>query len=109
MSLIQVLAPENLKARLDEGETPFIVDVREDDEVAGGIIPGAIHIRLGDLPARFEELPKNEELILVCRGGSRSLKACEFLADQGYKKLVNLTGGMREWADLLPEDERPTV
>ncbi|GAA3400327.1 rhodanese-like domain-containing protein [Paenibacillus hodogayensis] len=109
MSLIQTIAPADLKVRLEAGEKPFIVDVREDDEVAGGIIPGAVHIRLGDLPDRFGELPKDRELIVVCRGGNRSLKACEFLADQGYSKQVNLTGGMREWAQQLPEQERPVV
>ncbi|MNI17527.1 molybdopterin biosynthesis protein MoeB [compost metagenome] len=97
---IAEIQPAELKARLDRGEKTVIVDVREDDEVAEGIIPGALHIRLGELSERFEEIGQEEELYLVCRGGRRSFKACELLREKGYTGLVNVAGGMTKWNQL---------
>ena len=70
--------------------------MREDDEVAEGIIPGAIHIPLGEVAERVDELDKSEPYILICRSGGRSGRATEFLEAQGYDA-TNMTGGMLEW------------
>lgn len=95
--MIQIITPAELKARLSLEEPLSIVDVREDDEVAEGMIPGAVHIRLGDLPDRFSEIKQTEDIVLVCRSGKRSQKAYEFLENQGYKNLYNMDGGMLQW------------
>ncbi|WHX25761.1 rhodanese-like domain-containing protein [Virgibacillus halodenitrificans] len=73
-----------------------IIDVREDEEVAQGIIPGAKHIRLSEIPERVNEIDKNEHHFIVCRSGGRSGKACEFLSSQGYE-VTNVAGGMLDW------------
>lgn len=99
--VIKDLAATELKSRMEHGERPFIVDVREDNEVATGIIPGSYHIRLGDLAERYKELPKDKEILFVCRGGKRSRIACELMQDKNYKRLVNLSGGMTAWNGLL--------
>lgn len=96
---MDTILPSEIKKRLDLGEQLAIVDVREDDEVASGIIQGAIHIPLAQLPDRLSEIPQVEELILVCRSGNRSGRAISFLEAQGYKGLKNMTGGMLEWED----------
>ena len=96
---MDTILPSEIKERLDRGEKLAIVDVREDDEVAAGIIPGAKHIPLAQLPDRLSEIPQVEELILVCRSGNRSGRAISFLEAQGYKGLKNMTGGMLEWED----------
>ncbi|NRF92739.1 rhodanese-like domain-containing protein [Paenibacillus frigoriresistens] len=96
---MNTILPSEIKKRLDLGEQLAIVDVREDDEVAAGIIQGAIHIPLAQLPDRLSEIPQVEELILVCRSGNRSGRAISFLEAQGYKGLKNMTGGMLEWED----------
>ncbi|MCY9668063.1 rhodanese-like domain-containing protein [Paenibacillus alginolyticus] len=96
---MDTILPSEIKKRLDLGEQLAIVDVREDDEVAAGIIQGAIHIPLAQLPDRLSEIPQVEELILVCRSGNRSGRAISFLEAQGYKGLKNMTGGMLEWED----------
>ncbi|KRF32066.1 MULTISPECIES: rhodanese-like domain-containing protein [Paenibacillus] len=96
---MDTILPSEIKERLDRGEQLAIVDVREDDEVAAGIIPGAKHIPLAQLPDRLSEIPQVEELILVCRSGNRSGRAISFLEAQGYKGLKNMTGGMLEWED----------
>jgi rhodanese-related sulfurtransferase len=96
---MDTILPSEIKERLDRGEQLAIVDVREDDEVAAGIIPGAKHIPLAQLPDRLSEIPQVEELILVCRSGNRSGRAISFLEAQGFKGLKNMTGGMLEWED----------
>lgn len=73
-----------------------IIDVREDEEVAEGMIPSARHIPLGELPKRQEELDKNQHYYIVCRSGGRSARACEFLKEQGYD-VTNVAGGMLAW------------
>ncbi|MBD1222488.1 rhodanese-like domain-containing protein [Virgibacillus halodenitrificans] len=73
-----------------------IIDVREDEEVAQGMIPGAKHIRLSEIPERVNEMDKNQHHFIVCRSGGRSGKACEFLSSQGYE-VTNVAGGMLDW------------
>ncbi|MCU6797567.1 rhodanese-like domain-containing protein [Paenibacillus sp. WQ 127069] len=89
-----------LRERIENGEKLTIIDVREDHEVAEGIVPGAIHIRLGDLEHRHTEIQPAGELFFVCRGGRRSLKACEWLLSNGYTGLMNVAGGMTAWKEL---------
>ncbi|RAV19887.1 rhodanese-like domain-containing protein [Paenibacillus contaminans] len=97
MQPIGTITPAELKARLQKGETPTMIDVREDEEVAAGMIPGAKHIPLGQLPLRHSEIPQTEEIIMICRSGNRSGKACDFLQQQGYGGLKNMVGGMLDW------------
>ncbi len=97
MNEIRTIEPETLARRLDAGETVCIVDVREDEEVAAGMIPGARHIPMGDVPDRLADIPRDGEVILVCRSGARSGRVYAYLAAQGYANLVNLNGGMMAW------------
>ena len=90
------ITPVEVKELLESGKQLNLVDVREDDEVAEGIIPGAIHIPLGDVEARVGELDKSKPYILICRSGGRSGRATAFLEDAGYNA-TNMTGGMLEW------------
>jgi rhodanese-related sulfurtransferase len=96
-TMIQSITATELKAKLSHGESLIIVDVREAEEVAEGMIPGAIHIPLGEIGSRYNEIQQNEDIILVCRSGKRSQKAYEFLESQGFKHLFNLDGGMLQW------------
>ncbi|UKS30087.1 rhodanese-like domain-containing protein [Paenibacillus sp. HWE-109] len=96
---MDTILPSEIKERLRSGDKLTIIDVREDEEVAAGMIPSAIHIPLGQLPERLAEIPKTEEVILVCRSGARSGRALGFLESQGYQGLKNMTGGMLEWED----------
>lgn len=96
---MDTILPSEIKARLAQGEKLTLIDVREDDEVAEGMIQGAIHIPLGQLPDRLSEIPQVDEVILVCRSGNRSGRALGYLEANGYKGLKNMTGGMLEWED----------
>ena len=93
---IPIITPEELKVKLQGGEDVLLVDVREDDEVATGIIPQAKHIRMGDIPESLDQFDKNKEYIFICRSGRRSENVCAYLQDQGYK-VRNMVGGMLEW------------
>lgn len=92
------ITPDELAARLKQGEQVHVLDVREPLEWAEGHIPGAKHIPLGQLLERLAELDPEEEVIVVCRSGGRSSLACELLSERGYR-VVNMTGGMLTWQD----------
>ncbi|BCJ88278.1 rhodanese-like domain-containing protein [Effusibacillus dendaii] len=91
------IIPLDVKEKLKKGEKVNIIDVRENEEVAQGKIPGAKHIRLSEIPSRLHEIDPNVETIMVCRSGNRSAKACEFLMNQGYRNVKNMMGGMNAW------------
>ncbi|MDF2557122.1 MAG: sulfurtransferase [Bacillales bacterium] len=73
-----------------------VIDIREDSEIAEGMVPGTIHIPMNDLLNRKTELSKDKEYFIICRSGARSLRVCEFLQENGYK-VVNIAGGMNAW------------
>ncbi|CAM2823435.1 rhodanese-like domain-containing protein [Paenibacillus sediminis] len=102
MSVAQI-EPTELRRRLNAGEKIEMIDVREDEEVATGMIPGAKHIPLGQIPARLDEIDKSGEVIFICRSGRRSEHACEYLQQLGFDDVVNLTGGMIEWYNTEEE------
>lgn len=97
---MNTINPEEIKKRLAQGDALYMIDVREDEEVASGMIPTAIHIPLGQLPDRHEEIQRSDEIILVCRSGNRSGKAYDYLQSLGYTGLKNMTGGMLVWEKL---------
>ena len=78
---------------LPEGLT--VLDVREGFEWDAGHIEGAVHVPLGELPQRLDEVPAGQTLV-VCKVGGRSGQATAWLSQQGYD-VVNLDGGMLEW------------
>lgn len=80
----------------DIPEGAHILDVREDDEWNAGHIEGALHIPLGDLPARYGEVPLDEDVYVICRTGGRSMRATAWLNDNGFDA-YNVTGGMGAW------------
>lgn len=81
----------------DLPDDALVVDVREPDEWSAGHAPGAVHIPMGDIPARLDELPSTDEsLPVVCRSGGRSGRAVQWLVQQGFD-VVNVDGGMQSW------------
>lgn len=74
-----------------------LLDVREDDEWQQGHAPGAVHIPMGDVPARLDELDAGATYYVVCHLGGRSQRVAHYLAHQGYQA-INVTGGMAAWS-----------
>src|SRR5260370_29653616 len=83
-----------LKQRLDRGDKLKIVDVREPNEYQINRIAGPTLIPLGDVPTRYNKLHSNEEIVVHCKMGGRSAKAADFLRSVGFKKILNLKGGI---------------
>jgi sulfur-carrier protein adenylyltransferase/sulfurtransferase len=90
-----------LKQRLDRGDKLTIVDVREPNELQINRIPGSVHIPLGDIPKRYNELDPDAELVMQCKSGVRSGKAADFLRSVGFKHVLNLKGGILDWIDKV--------
>jgi adenylyltransferase/sulfurtransferase len=95
------ITPVDLKKKLDAGETPFVLDVREPNEYQINRIPGSTLIPLGDLPRRYQELPRDREIVAQCKMGGRSAKAMDFLKSVGFTNVKNLRGGILEWIDTV--------
>jgi len=97
-SAVPEIAPRELKSRLDRGDDLFILDVREPHEyqicnLGGHLIP------LGELSRRVNELDSSREIVAHCRSGKRSAEAVEFLRSAGFRKVLNLKGGILAWSD----------
>jgi len=95
------ISPVELKKKLDAGETPFILDVREPNEYQINRIAGSTLIPLGELPRRYHELPKDRQIIAQCKSGARSARAQDFLRTVGFTDVLNLKGGILEWIDKV--------
>src|ERR1035437_2236776 len=95
---IPEITPKELKARLDRGDDIFILDVREPHEFQICNLQGKL-IPLGELPRRVSELDSSHEMVVHCRSGKRSADAIQFLQKAGFKKLLNLKGGILAWSD----------
>ncbi|MEC5424875.1 rhodanese-like domain-containing protein [Virgibacillus sp. C22-A2] len=96
MEHINKVSSKELIRIMENDNKPVVIDVRESEEVANGVIEGAKHIPLQSIPDVIEELDKSKHYVLVCRSGARSMKAASFLDEHGYK-VSNLAGGMLEW------------
>lgn len=73
-----------------------ILDVREQDEWDAGHVENALHIPMGEIPVRLDEVPDDDRLVVVCRSGGRSARVVAWLAQNGYDA-ANLEGGMGAW------------
>lgn len=88
--------PDELRRRLARGEHLVVLDVREHEEVAEWAFPGALHVPLGELGARADELPSDIPIVVVCHAGVRSAAAADALARAGWPA-ENLLGGVLAW------------
>jgi molybdopterin/thiamine biosynthesis adenylyltransferase/rhodanese-related sulfurtransferase len=102
-SEMQEITVTELKARLDRGERPALLDVREQFEwnIVNLGAYGAHIIPLKQLQGRENELDREQELIVYCRSGNRSAQAAEYLMAQGFRNVSNLKGGVRAWAEQI--------
>lgn len=98
---IPSLTVQDLKAELDSGKSLFLLDVREPDEVALGAIPGVVPIPKGQVPLRLNEVPKDQDVVVICRSGGRSGMITEQLLAGGYTRIRNLAGGTMAWSALI--------
>lgn len=95
--LAKEICPTKTQIRINEGA--LLVDVREQDEVnqLAFDVPDIVNIPLSEFEQRYHELPRNRELVMVCRGGGRSLKATYYLMNRGYENVINMQYGITRW------------
>ena len=91
---------EELKQRLDAGESLFLLDVRDEFEYEISNIGGQL-IPLAELSKRVNELDVNQNIVTVCKMGPRGAKAVQFLQKAGFEQVRNLTGGIHSWSDRV--------
>lgn len=96
---------KELKARLDAGATPFLLDVREDWEVETAAFPGATHIPMAEVVEDPSVVPQDGEVIVICHSGGRSFTVAMLLERAGCTQVANLEGGITAWS----QDVDPSV
>jgi rhodanese-related sulfurtransferase len=110
-SRIRECSVHDLKAKMDAGTHPIVIDVREESEFAAGHLPGSVHLGRGilerDIESRFPD--HDAELYLICGGGFRSALAADSLRTMGYQNPISVDGGWRGWIDAGYPVESPSV
>jgi rhodanese-related sulfurtransferase len=76
----------------------LLLDVRNDWELAIAPVPDAVHIPMAELPQRLGELDPMRETVVICRSGGRSHRVAQFLEQQGFRSVANLSGGVLAWS-----------
>jgi rhodanese-related sulfurtransferase len=97
-SRVPTITAQEVARRLEQSDKTVLLDVRTTHEYAhDGHIPGARLLPLASLVHRLNEIPRDREIVCVCRSGNRSQGACEMLMARGYENVLNLEGGMIAW------------
>ena len=97
------IAPADLKARLDNGDAPLLLDVREHFERRIADLPEHDQQRIptGELYQRMAELDRSRTIVVYCRTGSRSAWAARLLLERGFSDVLNLRGGVMAWREEI--------
>ena len=95
---VREITVDELKIALSNGSV--VIDVRESDEYESGHVPNAKHVPLGTVPNNMDLFRSDAEVYVVCHSGGRSMRACEFLYDQGITNVINVIGGTAGWIAL---------
>ncbi len=99
MSKQTQITTDELRERINAGEKLQLIDVREHEEVVQGMIDGARHIPMGEIPGRLDEIDPDAPTVLICRSGYRSERVREYLSQHGYDNCLNMEGGMIDWVE----------
>ena len=100
-SRIREITIEEVKGKLDAGESFHFIDIREDHEWEAGHAAGAKHLGRGILERDIHNLAPNvdDEVVLYCGGGYRSALSADNLQKMGYRNVLSMAGGLRAWRE----------
>jgi rhodanese-related sulfurtransferase len=87
-----------LQEQIASGKEVILLDIRNDAELTSGVLPVSQHLPMHLLPLRISEFPKDRDIVLYCHSGARSHHACRYLMQQGFENVINLRGGILDWA-----------
>jgi rhodanese-related sulfurtransferase len=105
---VKQITVEQLKNRLEQSTPkPVLLDVREPWEFAICHIDGSKLIPMRDLPSAISQLEQDQETVVICHTGVRSLRVCLYLMSEGFEKVSNLSGGVHAWATNI-DSNMPT-
>jgi rhodanese-related sulfurtransferase len=91
---------QDVRGLQQTGSRFVLLDIRDQNEVNLGMIPGATHISRGTLEGKIENaIPRDAKLVLYCSSGNRSLLAGDVLREMGYRDVSSLAGGIRAWVE----------
>ena len=99
--MISEISVTDLSRRIAEPDAPVVLDVREPQEIALARFPGAVEIPTQSVPSRMAELDRNAEIFVLCHHGMRSAHVADYLAEQGFTRVGNVTGGIDAWALMV--------
>ena len=97
MDAVPEVSVSELDSRLRAPDPPLVLDVREPWELEIARLAGTLDVPMNEIPARLAELPKDREIVVMCRSGGRSSNVADYLHRMGYRA-ANLTGGILAWA-----------
>lgn len=104
---VEDIEPTAVAARRQAGERFTLVDVREPWELEICAVDGALAIPMGEIPDRLAEIDRSAPVVVMCHHGGRSLRVAHFLAQQGFDRVANLTGGIHAWREQIDPAMRP--
>jgi rhodanese-related sulfurtransferase len=91
------ITASELRQRLENEPVPFLLDVREPEELADGVIAGSVNIPMDDVEKRLREIPADRDVVVICHLGARSAFITTVLNALGYDRAINLRGGIDAW------------
>ena len=105
---MQNITVTELKERLEQrNNKPLLLDVREPWEFAICHIDGSRLLPMREIPNAIQDLDIEQEIVVICHTGVRSLQVCYFLQHEGFTKVMNLSGGVHAWATTI-DPQMPT-
>ena len=96
--MLSEISVHDLSQRMAAPNPPVVLDVREPQEIAIARFPGAVEIPMQSVSSRMDELDKTAEIFVLCHHGMRSAHVAEYLAEQGFTRVGNVSGGIDAWS-----------
>jgi len=94
---VQEISSREAKALLEKNKNIFLLDVRTPQENSQARLPGTVLIPINEFERRVSEVPRNKTILVYCAVGSRSKPVAEYLSQNGYKNVYNMTDGIVGW------------
>jgi len=98
---MEEISPTDLLALLGGPSQPLVLDIREPWELALASLPMTLNIPMGQLPERLNELDRERPIVVMCHHGNRSRQVVIFLEQSGFPRVINLSGGISAWSDVV--------
>jgi len=107
--MVDEVTPEELHDRLESGDGPQIIDIRDPDDFAAGHIPGALNVPMSELPSRIDEIEWADDVVVACPIGQSSIQAARLIGSyegvDDANSVRSMSGGYDAWEYELERDE----